>query len=46
MGDQFYAVEDMQEKLLPLVEQYKPAFHFNFPVPDPDDAESGNAWVF
>ena len=46
MGDQFYAVEDMQEKLLPLVEQYKPAFHFNFPVPDPDDTESGNAWVF
>ncbi|MBQ1368592.1 MAG: carboxylesterase/lipase family protein [Firmicutes bacterium] len=46
MGDQFYAVEDMQEKLLPLVAQYKPAFHFNFPVPDPDDTESGNAWVF
>ena len=38
--------ENMQDKLLPLVLQYKPPFQFAPPAPNDDEEESGNAWVF
>ncbi len=44
--DEPYVRENMQDVLLPLVQQYKPPFRFEFKTPDPDDEESGNAWVF
>lgn len=44
--DECYIRENMQDKLLPLIEKYKPPFHFEFKAPDNEDEESGNAWVF
>ena len=45
--DECRAQENMQDELLPLVQQYKPPFHFEFGAPsDDEDEEGGNAWVF
>ena len=44
--DTCYAVENMQDELLPLVKEYKPPFHFEPSIAADDDEESGNAWVF
>lgn len=39
-------VENMHDELLPLMLKYKPPFKFEFKVPEDEDDESGNAWVF
>ena len=44
--DESHTNVNMQDVLLPLVKQYKPPFHFEPPVADNDDEESGSAWVF
>ena len=45
--DECYAVENMQDELLPLVKEYKPPFKFQFRAPETDDdEEAGNAWLF
>lgn len=45
--DECYIKENMQDALLPLVQEHKPPFKFEFALPDnEDDEESGNAWVF
>lgn len=41
-----YVNENMQDELLPLVQQYKPQFQFQGATPEDEDGESGNAWVF
>ena len=41
-----YVNENMQDELLPLVQQYKPRFQFQGATPEDEDGESGNAWVF
>ena len=38
--------ENMQDELLPLVLQYKPPFHFEPPIQEDEDGESGSAWIF
>lgn len=38
--------ENMHDELLPLVEKYKPPFQLNHTIPDDEDDEGGNAWVF
>ena len=44
--DESHANVNMQDEILPLIKAYKPPFHFEPPVADNDDEESGNAWVF
>lgn len=44
--DQCYTSVNMQDQLLPLVQQYKPPFKFDFGPADNEDEEGGNAWVF
>ncbi len=47
--DECYTQENMQDVLLPLVQQHKPPLNFTsiFAASDDDDEEeSGNAWVF
>ena len=44
--DESYTKVNMQDALLPLVQQYKPPFKFDFASATDEDEESGNAWVF
>lgn len=44
--DRCYVNVNVQDELLPLVKKYKPPFNFDFALPQEDDEESGNAWVF
>ncbi len=44
--DESHVNVNMQDVLLPLVKEYKPPFHFEPPIADNDDEESGSAWVF
>ena len=47
LDDESYTVENMQDELLPLVQQYKPPFSFGaFAPKEEDEEESGSAWVF
>ena len=44
--DQCYTKVGLQDEILPLLQQYKPPFHFDFGPADDEDEEGGNAWVF
>lgn len=46
LDDACYTRENMQDELLPLVQQYKPPFHFDFGALEDENEEGGNAWVF
>lgn len=47
LDDQCYTAENMQDKLISLMKEYKPRVPFDFGAPsDDEEEEGGSAWVF
>ena len=45
LDDESYVRENMQDQLIPLMQQYTPPFHFDLSAAS-DDEEEGAAWIF